>query len=109
MKAFGILALFFASSLTALPASADDYVSGYTRSNGTYVAPHHRSAADSSFNNNWSTQGNTNPYTGQAGTKTPSYGASANSYGNTSNYGGYKSYSAPSAGASYQYSGYGKR
>lgn len=108
MKAFGILALLFASSITALPAAADTYVNGYTRSNGTYVAPHYRSDADSSFNNNWSTQGNINPYTGQAGTKTPSYGTGSSSYGATS-YGGYKGYSAPSHGSNYNYSGYGQR
>lgn len=109
MKAFGILALLFASSITALPAAADTYVSGYSRANGTYVAPHYRSDADSSFNNNWSTQGNTNPYTGQAGTKTPSYGVDTSSYGNTTSYGGYKSYSAPSYGSGYNSSSYGQR
>ncbi len=110
MKAFGILALLFSASITALPAAADTYVSGYTRSNGTYVAPHYRSDADSSFNNNWSTQGNTNPYTGQAGYKTPSYGSGLNSsYGSSATYGGYKGYSAPSYGNTYNYGGYGQR
>ena len=47
----------------------DVYVNGYTRSNGTYVQPHYRSAPDHSRSNNWSTQGNYNPYTGQPGTK----------------------------------------
>lgn len=45
------------------------YVHGYTRSNGTYVAPHYRSAPDGNFWNNWSTVGNVNPYTGKPGTK----------------------------------------
>lgn len=45
------------------------YVHGYTRSNGTYVAPHYRSAPDGNFYNNWSTKGNVNPYTGEEGTK----------------------------------------
>ena len=61
---------------------ADKYVSGYTRSNGTYVQGHMRSDADSSFGNNYSTKGNINPYTGQAGTKTQSYGTG--SYGGSS-------------------------
>lgn len=39
--------------------------------NGTYVAPHWRSAPDSSYNNNWSTYPNVNPYTGQQGTRAP--------------------------------------
>ncbi len=44
-------------------------VKGHTTKNGTYVAPSKRSAPDSKLNNNWSTGGNTNPYTGKAGTK----------------------------------------
>ncbi len=47
----------------------DVYVQGYTRSDGTYVQGHYRSAPDSSHNNNWSTEGNVNPYTGKEGTK----------------------------------------
>lgn len=46
------------------------HVNGYYRSNGTYVAPHYRSSPDGNFNNNWSTKGNINPYTGKEGTKT---------------------------------------
>jgi hypothetical protein len=42
-------------------------VQGYTRKDGAYVAPHQRSMPDSSINNNWSTKGNVNPYTGGAG------------------------------------------
>ena len=44
-------------------------VNGYFRSNGTYVAPHMRSAPDGNFSNNWSTVGNANPYTGEEGKK----------------------------------------
>lgn len=44
-------------------------VRGYIRKDGTYVAPHYRSAPDGNFNNNWSTKGNINPYTGKEGTK----------------------------------------
>lgn len=44
-------------------------VRGYVRSDGTYVAPHYRSAPDGNFGNNWSTIGNVNPYTGTPGTK----------------------------------------
>lgn len=60
------------------------YVSGYYRSNGTYVQPHYRSNPDRSVYNNWSYQGNVNPYTGSVGTRTydsyrPSY-RSYNSY-----------------------------
>ena len=45
-------------------------VRGYVTRNGTYVAPHYRTAPDHDFYNNWSTAGNFNPFTGKAGTKT---------------------------------------
>jgi hypothetical protein len=50
-------------------ASADVYVRGYFRSNGSYVAPHFRSDPDGNFFNNWSTYPNINPYTGRRGTR----------------------------------------
>lgn len=50
-------------------ANASTYVRGYTKSNGTYVQPHYRSAPDNTKLNNWSTQGNVNPYTGKSGTQ----------------------------------------
>lgn len=75
------------AALIATPMSfAATHVSGYTRSNGTYVAPHYRSDRDSSFNNNWSTAPNTNPYTGERGTRTSrSSSYSSNCYYNCSN------------------------
>ena len=76
------------------------YVRGHVRRNGSYVAPHYRSAPDRSFRNNWSTKGNFNPYTGAAGTRvTPP--AVRNGYG--SHYGGYApSYRAPAYTPSYR-------
>jgi hypothetical protein len=44
-------------------------VRGYVRNDGTYVAPHRQSNPDKSFNNNWSTNPNTNPDTGKPGTR----------------------------------------
>lgn len=61
-----MFAVFF-----GLSAFADVYVNGYYRKNGTYVQPHHRSASDSTPWNNYSTKGNSNPYTGQQGTVDP--------------------------------------
>jgi hypothetical protein len=59
--------------LAAFPALAQSshHVRGYTRSNGTYVAPHYQTNADSSRTNNWSSRGNVNPYTGKVGTVDP--------------------------------------
>lgn len=42
-------------------------VKGHVRKDGVYVPPHYRTAPDANFQNNWSTVGNVNPYTGEAG------------------------------------------
>lgn len=47
------------------------HVNPYTRNDGASVQGHYRSAPDGNPYNNWSTQGNTNPYTGRQGTKSP--------------------------------------
>jgi len=59
------------AALVAVSAFADEYVQGYYRKNGTYVEGHHRTAPDGNPFNNYSTQGNVNPYTGQPGTVNP--------------------------------------
>lgn len=53
---------------------------GYTRQNGTYVQPHYQTMPDGNRFNNWSTRGNTNPFTGQPGHVNP-YSNPSNSYG----------------------------
>lgn len=65
--------LFAVALLAALASSAfaQVHVNGYTKSNGTYVQPHMRSSPNSTTLDNYSTKGNVNPYTGQAGTKNP--------------------------------------
>ena len=65
-----LIAFAFVFASTSLVFS-QTHVDGYYRSNGTYVQPHYRSSPDSSTYNNWSTRGNTNPYTGARGTKSP--------------------------------------
>ncbi len=62
-----ILFLSFIALFIIFEASASNHVSGYTRRDGTYVAPHYRSDANSSRFDNYSTRGNTNPYTGERG------------------------------------------
>ena len=49
-------------------SSVAGYVSGYTKSNGTYVQPYYRSDRNSTVTDNYSYYGNTNPYTGKVGT-----------------------------------------
>lgn len=61
-----LLALLAGSAI-----ARDVQVDGHFRKDGTYVPPHHRSAPDNSQYNNYGSQGNTNPYTGQQGTVQP--------------------------------------
>ena len=58
-----LLALFLIPSVVL----AYTRVRGYTRSNGRYVAPHYRSDRNSSRFDNYSSYGNTNPFTGKKG------------------------------------------
>ena len=77
------------------------YVNGYTRSNGTYVAPHYRSSPNSTKLDNYSTLGNVNPYTGSIGTKTYT---DYNNYGTT--YSPSSTYSLPSTYSTYSLPSY---
>jgi hypothetical protein len=47
--------------------------SGYTRSNGTYVAPYVATNPNGTQRDNFGTSGNYNPYTGQTGHRIPRY------------------------------------
>lgn len=49
----------------------DSYVGGYYRNDGTYVQPHYRSAPNNTPYDNWSSQGNVNPYTNSVGSQRP--------------------------------------
>jgi len=64
---FFVFLLFTCASLFAQVNSKHVKVKGYTRSDGTYVAPHYRTAPNSTNRDNFSTRGNTNPYTGTPG------------------------------------------
>ena len=52
---------------SATPVLADTWVNGYFRSDGSYVQGHYRSSPNSYKSDNYSTWGNTNPYTGEKG------------------------------------------
>ena len=71
MKAFQLRVVLaaFLCLLIVVGGNAAVAVRGYTRKDGTYVAPYHRTAPNGTKNDNYSTKGNVNPYTGQAGTK----------------------------------------
>ena len=56
-------------------------VSGYNRSNGTYVQPHVRTMPNDTNWDNFSTRGNSNPYTGSTGYRARDYSSGAYNYG----------------------------
>ena len=81
------LAIIAVASVVSSVAFADQLVNGYTRHNGTVVSPYERSTPDNSYNNNYGVRGNTNPYTGQQGTASPTFNDrtptyNQNTYGN---------------------------
>lgn len=79
--------IVFSLAFSFVAISKDVKVKGYYKKNGTYVKPHYRSAPDSSINNNWTTRGNVNPYTGADGIRARQYewGAGSTSSSNESN------------------------
>lgn len=75
MKKMQMLAATMIVAITApAVAQGSHSVRGYTRKDGTYVAPHRATNPNSTKLDNWSTKGNTNPYTGKEGTVDP-YGS----------------------------------
>lgn len=85
-KAFFFIAFLFAAANSFAQSSV--YVSGYTNSVGTYVQGYYRTTPNNTRNDNYSTVGNVNPYTGSYGTKP------ADSYSSST-------YSSPSYSSSY--------
>jgi hypothetical protein len=72
MRRLLALLTLFCFCFAAAPAFAGDVrVRPHVRRDGTYVPGHWRSAPDGNRDNNWSTQGNVNPYTGERGTRRP--------------------------------------
>lgn len=70
MKIRDLLAASAALLLVApVLAQSSHSVRGYTRKDGTYVAPHRQTNPNATLNDNWSMRGNTNPDTGRDGTK----------------------------------------
>lgn len=57
--------------IVSASAFAGQHVNGYTKKDGTYVQPYERTSPNSTRYDNYSTQGNTNPYTGQQGYVSP--------------------------------------
>lgn len=62
------------SSSSHSSGSGSHSIKGYTKKDGTYVAPSHARDPNNSKSDNWSAKGNVNPYTGKEGTKDPNTG-----------------------------------
>ena len=67
MKKLLLTTMLALAALSSAPAVADTYVNGYYRSDGTYVQGYYRSSPNRYKYDNYSTWGNTNPYTGKKG------------------------------------------
>lgn len=72
MKRTMVLAILATTALSTL-AQKNTYVRPHYRSDGTYVEGHYRTRPDSTVDNNFSTRGNFNPYTGEQGTRPLSF------------------------------------
>jgi len=90
------LLILMLGSFIALSALADTYVNGYFKKNGTYVEGYYRTSPNSTTTDNYSSQGNTNPYTGTSGHKANDYTPEAGNYG-----GGQPIFTGPKGGRYY--------
>jgi len=95
--------LFVLGLLFALAAIADTYVNGYYRKDGTYVQGYYRTSPNSTTTDNYSSQGNINPYTGDAATRANDYTPDAANYG-----AGQTIYTGP-RGGQYYINDYGRK
>jgi len=90
------LSIALAVAAIASTAQADQYVSPHVRSDGTFVQGYTRSSPNSTTLDNYSHQGNSNPYTGEKGYRTdsypqqPSFSTSPGQYGSGQYGGGYR-------------------
>jgi len=75
---------------------ADTWVDGYVKRDGTYVEGHYRQEPNSTNRDNYSTRGNSNPYTGSQGSRAEDYSSEALNYG-----GGRPIYTGPRGGQYY--------
>lgn len=66
-----LFVLAFNNESTAQVNNNTVWVNGYTKSNGTFVEGHYRTAPNNTINDNFSTYPNVNPYTGVQGTIDP--------------------------------------
>ena len=71
-KFFILISCLWFLFLSLVSITNAGYTNGYYRNNGTYVEPYQRTERNNTRDDNYSTEGNTNPYTGQKGYNTNS-------------------------------------
>lgn len=76
-----ICLLMLCSMLTIATSQKARIQKGYTKSNGTVVQPHYKTESNKTNWDNYSTKQNTNPYTGQQGSRGRDYSPDAYNYG----------------------------
>ena len=77
-----LLSFSFAFIAFAAFSQTTTTTSGYYKpSTGTYVQPYTKTSSNGTNADNYSTQGNTNPYTGSTGTRAADYTPAASNYG----------------------------
>ena len=92
-------ALSMSFELPSFPSSSSfgtTTVRGYSRSDGTVVPSHVRTMPNSTNWDNYSTSGNSNPFTGSTGSRARDYSSGASNYGS-----GHVIYSGPRGGQYY--------
>lgn len=67
--------------IVSLLGYSQNSVQGHFRGNGTYVDPYQRTSPNTTNWDNYSTKGNTNPYSGSSGTRARDYSYDAGNYG----------------------------
>jgi hypothetical protein len=76
MKKIPLIIALLVSIISFATAQANKneiYVQGYSKSNGTHVEGHWRTAPNNTINDNYGTYPNVNPHTGKVGTIRPDY------------------------------------
>ena len=81
---------------TSVSIPSTTIVSGYYKDNGTYVDSYVRTSPNSTNWDNFSTSGNSNPYTGSTGYRARDYSSGAYNYGS-----GQSIYTGPRGGQYY--------
>lgn len=69
------------SAIAGTVLAAETQVDGYTRKDGTYVAPHYRTTPNETRVDNYGSRPNVNPHTGEQGTRDPYAQPNSNPYG----------------------------